>query len=57
MRGLADEMEFIALDLARCRELPEEASDHAEDLAGAARIARQWAGVVQAHVAAAREDG
>lgn len=57
LRELADDMDSIAVDLVTCPELPDDETDRANDLAGAAKIARAWAGSLQAYVAEAREDG
>lgn len=57
LRELAHEMESIAIDLVTCPGLPDGAIDKANDMAAAAKIARQWAGTLQAHVDSARQDG
>lgn len=57
LRELADDMESIAIDMVTCPGMPDGYPDRASDMAEAAKIARQWAGTLQAHVAAAREDG
>lgn len=57
LRDLADEMDSIAIDLDACPDLPDGSDCHVNELAGAAKVARQWAGTLQAHVAEARDDG
>lgn len=54
---LADDMESIAIYLVTCPGMPDGAIDKANDMASAAKIARQWAGTLQAHVDSARQDG
>lgn len=57
LRDLADDMDRIAMDLSTCPGLPDGSDCRARELAGAALLARQWAGTLQTYVAEARDDG